>query len=145
MQHIHSMHLTHAAAMYMVNSQSNPLLNNVSSSLIDCTFLKDMQDAVRIHSIKMIRKEPIDPHMLASNWGIGNETAKRTLKVMTPHGVQGKFHHKCRQAAIHVKQTEPHTSWSNTAESAIHELKRGLGRKMVRSGAPRCLWDHCLE
>ena len=59
--------------------------------------------------------------------------------------VQGKFCHKCRQAAVHVKQTEPHMPWSNAAESAIHELKCGLGREMVRSSAPRCLWDHCLE
>jgi hypothetical protein len=59
--------------------------------------------------------------------------------------VQGEFRRKCRQAAVHVKQTEPHTPWSNAAESAIRELKRGLGREMVRSCAPRCLWDHCLE
>ena len=59
--------------------------------------------------------------------------------------VQGEFCYNCRQAAVHVKQTEPHTPWSNTAESTIHELKRGLGRKMVQSGALRCLWDHCLE
>ena len=31
--------------------------------------------------------------------------------------VQGKFHHKCRQAAIHVKQTEPHMPWLNSAKS----------------------------
>ena len=60
--------------------------------------------------------------------------------------VQGEFCHKCRQAAIYVKQTEPHTPWSNAAESAIHELKHGLGHEMVQSRAPRCLWDHfCLE
>ena len=59
--------------------------------------------------------------------------------------MQGEFCHKCRQAAIHVKQTEPHTSWSNSTESAIHELKHGLGHEMVQSSAPRCLWDHCLE
>ena len=59
--------------------------------------------------------------------------------------VQGKFRRKCRQATVHVKQTEPHTPWSNAAESAIRELKHGLGREMVQSSAPRCLWDHCLE
>lgn len=31
--------------------------------------------------------------------------------------VQGKFHRKCRQAAVHVKQTEPLTPWLNAAKS----------------------------
>ena len=35
--------------------------------------------------------------------------------------VQGEFCHKCRQAAVHVKQTEPHMPWSNAAESAIQQ------------------------
>lgn len=44
-----------------------------------------------------------------------------------------------------MKQTESHTPWSNGAESAIRELKRGNGRQMVRSGAPKRLWDDCLK
>jgi hypothetical protein len=35
--------------------------------------------------------------------------------------------------------------WSNAAEAAIRELKKGVGRQMVRSGAPKRLWDDCLE
>ena len=58
---------------------------------------------------------------------------------------KGQFRKKCRDAGTHVKQTEPLTPWSNAAESAIRELKRGFGRKMVRSGAPKALWDDCLE
>ena len=50
--------------------------------------------------------------------------------------VQGTFRKKCREAGVHVKQTEPHTPWSNAAEAAIRELKKGVGRQMVRSGAP---------
>ena len=92
MRQVHSMHLMHAATTYLANCQSDLLLNNVSSSLIDRTFLTDMQDAVWIHSIKTIHKESIDPQMLASNWGISIETAKRTLKVMTQHGVQTVLH-----------------------------------------------------
>ncbi|KAI2489517.1 hypothetical protein MHU86_25076 [Fragilaria crotonensis] len=57
----------------------------------------------------------------------------------------GQFRKKCREAGARVKQTEPHTPWSNAAESAIRELKRGVGRQMVRSKAPKRLWDHCLE
>ena len=59
--------------------------------------------------------------------------------------VQGTFRKKCREAGVHVKQTEPHTPWSNAAEAAIRELKKGVGRQMVRSGAPKRLWDDCLE
>ncbi|KAI2513194.1 Reverse transcriptase (RNA-dependent DNA polymerase) [Fragilaria crotonensis] len=55
------------------------------------------------------------------------------------------FRRKCREAGVHVRQTEPHTPWSNAAESAIRELKKGVGRQMVRSGAPKRLWDDCLE
>ena len=55
--HVHSLCPMHSTVTYMVDSQSDPLLNDVSSSLIDRTFLTDMQDAVRIHLIKMICKE----------------------------------------------------------------------------------------
>ena len=58
---------------------------------------------------------------------------------------QGKFRHKARQVDCHLRAIEPHSPWSNVAKSAIRELKRGVGRKMVKSGAPRRLWDHCLE
>ncbi len=44
-----------------------------------------------------------------------------------------------------MKQTEPYTPWSNAAEAAIRELKKGVGRQMVRSKAPKRLWDNCLE
>jgi len=59
--------------------------------------------------------------------------------------VMGQFRHKCRQAGSHVKQTEPYSAWQNAAEGAIRELKRGSGREMVRSRAPKRLWDDCLE
>ena len=56
----------------------------------------------------------------------------------------GLFRRKCREAGVHVKQTEPHSPWSNAAEAAIRELKKGVGRQMVRSAAPKRLWDNCL-
>ena len=31
------------------------------------------------------------------------------------------------------------------AEGAIRELKRGSGRKMMRSLSPAKIWDHCIE
>ncbi|KAI2506945.1 hypothetical protein MHU86_7441 [Fragilaria crotonensis] len=57
----------------------------------------------------------------------------------------GLFRKKCREVGTRVRQTEPHTPWSNAAEAAIRELKKGVGRQMVRSGAPKRLWDDCLE
>ena len=59
--------------------------------------------------------------------------------------IMGEFRKKCRQSDCHVVQTEPHTPWSNAAEAAIRELKRGFGRKMVSTKAPKKLWDHCLQ
>jgi hypothetical protein len=58
--------------------------------------------------------------------------------------IQRGFQQKLREAGCHIKQTEPHTPKSNTAEGSIRELKRGVGREMVRSGAPKRLWDDCF-
>ena len=57
----------------------------------------------------------------------------------------GNFRKKCREAGARVKQTEPYSPWSNSAEAAIRELKKGVGRQMVRTRSPKRLWDHCLE
>jgi hypothetical protein len=57
---------------------------------------------------------------------------------------QGDFRRKLSEAGCHTKQTEPHTPKSNAAEGSIRELKRGVGREMVRSGSPKRLWDDCL-
>ena len=62
----------HVTVMYLVDL----LLNDVSSSLTDHTFLTGMQDVAQIHLILTICKEPIDSQMLASNWGISIKTAK---------------------------------------------------------------------
>jgi hypothetical protein len=56
--------------------------------------------------------------------------------------VMGMSRRKCREAGIREKQTAP---WSNAAEAAIRELKKGVGWQMVRSKAPKRLWDNCLE
>ena len=59
--------------------------------------------------------------------------------------IMGMFRRKYREAGIRVRQTEPCTPWSNAAEAAIRELKKGVGQQMVRSKAPKRLWDDCLE
>jgi hypothetical protein len=47
-------------------------------------------------------------------------------------------------AGCHIKQTEPHTHFSNMGEGGVHELKRGVGRQMLRSGCPKRFWDDCI-
>ena len=49
----------------------------------------------------------------------------------------GEFRYKLRDASCHLKQTEPHLPWQNAAELTLRELKKGDGRKMVKTGAPK--------
>ena len=44
-----------------------------------------------------------------------------------------------------MKKLEPYTPWSNAAEREIKELKKGVGNTPLQSGAPKHLWDYCLE
>jgi hypothetical protein len=57
---------------------------------------------------------------------------------------RGDFRWKLHETGCHIKQMEPHIPKSNAAEGSIRELKRGVGREMVRSGAPKPLWNDCL-
>ncbi len=50
-----------------------------------------------------------------------------------------------RLIATQAKQTEPYSPWQQAAEGCIHELKWGVSRKMIKTGSPRVLWDHCIE
>jgi hypothetical protein len=58
--------------------------------------------------------------------------------------VEGDFRRKLRDAGCHIKQTEPHTRSSNMGEGAVRELKKCVGRQMLRSGFPKRLWDDCI-
>jgi hypothetical protein len=58
---------------------------------------------------------------------------------------KGQFSMKCLLANVHIKQTQPYSPWQNDSESAILELKKGSGRKMVQTGAPKPLWADCIE
>jgi hypothetical protein len=57
----------------------------------------------------------------------------------------GRFKKKCQDADCRIKQTEPYSPWQNAAESAIRELKKSAGRKMVRAGAPKPFWADAIE
>ncbi len=52
----------------------------------------------------------------------------------------GRFKNMCQDADCRIKQTKPDSPWQNAAESAIRELKKAAGRKMVRAGAPKPFW-----
>jgi hypothetical protein len=58
--------------------------------------------------------------------------------------VEGEFRRKLSDAGCHIKQTEPHTQSSNMGEGAVRELKKGVGRQMLRYGCPKRFWDDCI-
>ncbi len=58
---------------------------------------------------------------------------------------QGDFEKKLCKSDCHARQTEPYSPWQQAAEGCICELKWGGSRKMIKTGSPRVLWDHCIE
>jgi Reverse transcriptase (RNA-dependent DNA polymerase) len=57
----------------------------------------------------------------------------------------GEFRRKAREMGCRVTQSEPYSPWMIAAEGTIRELKKGAGRKAMKSGSPASLWDHCIE
>ena len=57
----------------------------------------------------------------------------------------GKFANKCREADCHLVTTEPYSPWMQAVEGCIKQTKLGSSRKILKSGCPRPLWDHCIE
>jgi hypothetical protein len=72
--------------------------------------------------------------------GVPNVTVMDGAKAQ----VEGEFRRKLRDAGCHIKHTEPHTQSSNMGEGAVRELKKGVGRQMLRSGCPKRFWDDCI-
>ena len=58
---------------------------------------------------------------------------------------KGDFKSKLCETDCLTRQTEPYSPWQQAAEGCIHELKCGVSRKMIKTGSPRVLWDHCIE
>jgi hypothetical protein len=58
--------------------------------------------------------------------------------------VEGSFRRKLCDAGCHIRQTEPHTQSSNMGEGDVRELKKGVGRQILRSGFPKRFWDDCI-
>ena len=57
----------------------------------------------------------------------------------------GKFAKKCREADCHLVTTEPYSPWMQVAEGCIKQTKLISSIKMLKSGCPKPLWDHCIE
>ena len=55
------------------------------------------------------------------------------------------FARKCREADCHLVTTEPYSPWMQAAEGCIKQTKLGSSRRMLNSGSPKALWDHCIE
>jgi hypothetical protein len=47
---------------------------------------------------------------------------------------QGNFKRKLNEANCHMKMTEPYSPWQQATEGCILELKRGVSRKMIKTG-----------
>ena len=46
-----------------------------------------------------------------------------------------------QEADCWIKQMEPYSPWSNFAEVAVCELKKGFARRMLNAHVPKHLWD----
>jgi hypothetical protein len=58
--------------------------------------------------------------------------------------VEGELRRKLSDAGCRIKKTEPLTQSSNMGEGAVRELKKVVGRQMMRSGYPKRLWEDCI-
>ena len=57
----------------------------------------------------------------------------------------GKFEKKFREADCHIVTTEPYSPRMQAEEGCINQTKLGSSIKMLKSGYPKPLWDHCIE
>ena len=78
----------------------------------------------------MSHQDGVPPSMIADN---------------SKEQVLGDFKCKLREADCHLKQIKPFSPWMQATEGCIHELKRGVTIKMIQTGLPKQLWDHCVE
>jgi hypothetical protein len=78
--------------------------------------------------------------LLFHRGGVPNVMVMDGAKAQT----ESHFRRKLCGAGCHIKQTEPHTQSSNMGEGGVRELKRGVGRQMLRYGYPKLLWDDCI-
>ena len=59
--------------------------------------------------------------------------------------ILGEFNLKLKEALCHFNEMGSFTQWPNAAKREIKELKKGSGRKLIKSDAPKRLWDVFLK
>jgi hypothetical protein len=71
-------------------SQCSAVLADISNTLLDDDFLRSLRQNVNVSATrtKTTKKKMISPEILAKNWSIGIEAAKRTVDVTTQRGVR---------------------------------------------------------
>jgi hypothetical protein len=88
---------------------------------------------VRSFPLKKVKEAHEALYLLFHRDGVPNVMVMDGAKAQ----VEGEFRRKLRDAGFHIKHTESHTQSSNIGEGAVHGLKMGVGRKMLRSGCPK--------
>ncbi len=78
----------------------------------------------------MFKRDGVPPEMILDS---SKEQVKRA------------FRHKLKEMNCHLRMTEPYLPWQQAAKGCIRELKQGVSRKMIRTGAIKHLWDHCIK
>ena len=63
----------------------------------------------------------------------------------TKEMILDEFDRKFKEASCHLTQTVPFSRCLSVAEREINELTKGSGRKLIKSGTPKRLWDDCKE
>ena len=88
-------------------------LSRISPAIVDNDFLQGLESWVRVSAIQTkSRHSDVKAHELALCWGIGIETAERTLKATTQLGIQSAIHPlHCR---YRTKQLLYRYNWLNT-------------------------------
>ncbi len=59
--------------------------------------------------------------------------------------IKGAFKRKLKEVNCHLSVTEPYSPWQQAAEGCIHELKQGVSRKMIKTGAPEAFGTTALN
>jgi hypothetical protein len=78
----------------------------------------------------MFKHDGVPPEMILDS---SKERAERAFKC------------KLKEVNCHLHVIEPYSPWQQAAKGCIHKLKQGVSHKMIKTGAPKCLWDHCIE
>ena len=84
-----SVSASHTHARQISDMISNTSLHQISNTLDDYSLFNELQRQLALTSTK---KQHIDASTLARNWGIGLETAARTLHSTTQRGVRTVLH-----------------------------------------------------